>query len=128
MACQVLRCGRPGSPSETGAAPPSYALCGRHRAAIDDGAPWTVHAPGSLLVGPDALYDLPRVVKRLRAGLADTVQVVDGAPRELVRLDLTIGLEGSTDADRDLSVVLPAHTARALGVGLLELADEADGL
>jgi hypothetical protein len=55
------------------------------------------------------------------------VQVVDGRAQELVRLDLTIGLEGSTGADRDLQLVLPAHAARALGCGLLELADEVDG-
>jgi hypothetical protein len=139
MACQVLRCSRPGSPVAVpeGMAGPTgtksvdgmaaWALCDGHRSAIAGGAPWAVHTPGSLLVGPDAQYDLPRVVKRLRARAADTVQVVGGRPRELVHLDLTIGLEGSTEHDRDLQLVLPGHAARALGCGLLELADEVDG-
>jgi hypothetical protein len=131
MPCQVLRCGsartsaaRPGTPSA--AVPATFALCGRHRAAIDRGAPWTVHAPGSLLVGADALYDLPRVVKKLRAAVADTVQLVDGRRRPLVQLDLTIGLEGTGDHDRDLQLVLPAHAARALGEALPQLADDAE--
>jgi hypothetical protein len=132
MACQVLRCAsartsapaRPGTPSA--AVPAAFALCGRHRAAIDRGAPWTVHTPTSLLVGADALYELPRVVKRLRAAVADTVQLVDGRRRPLVQLDLTIGLEGTDDHDRDLQLVLPAHAARALGEALPQLADEAE--
>jgi hypothetical protein len=60
-----------------------------------------VHTAGSLLVGVDALDELPRVVKRLRAAVADTVQLVDGRRRPLVQLDLPIGLEGT--AERRLS-------------------------
>jgi hypothetical protein len=66
------------------------------------------------------------VVKRLRGRVADSVQVVDGAAQPLVHLDLTIGLEGTADQDRDLQLVLPTYAARALGVGLLELADDAE--
>jgi hypothetical protein len=126
MACQVLRCGQPGSASTVPGATTSWALCDSHASAIADGAPWSVHTPESLLVGPDALYDLPRVVKRLRGRVADSVQVVDGAAQPLVHLDLTIGLEGTADQDRDLQLVLPTYAARALGVGLLELADDAE--
>jgi hypothetical protein len=104
----------------------SWVLCEGHRTAVADGAPWAVHTPDSLLVGPDALYDLPRVVKRLRARVADTVQMVDGEPHGLVQLELTIGLEGSTDHDRDLQLVLPAQAARALAGGLPGLADDAE--
>ncbi len=76
--------------------------------------------------GPDALYDLPRAVKSLRAGVADVVERSHG--RGLVQLDLTVGLECTDDQDRDLSVVLPVEAARALGIALLDLADEAEGL
>ena len=126
MTCQVLRCGRPARPSSVAVGTTSWVLCDGHRDAIAEGIPWTEHGEGCLLVGPDALYDLPRVVKRLRAGVADTVQVVGGVLQGLVQLDLTIGIEGTTDFDRDLSLVLPAHAARALGDGLPLLADEAD--
>jgi hypothetical protein len=126
MSCQVLRCGRPGSPSALPGRTASWALCDGHRKAIAAGAPWVEHDGGSLLVGPDALYDLPRVVKRLRATVADTVQVVAGLRQGLVQLDLTIGIEGTADHDRELSLVLPAHAARALGEGLPLLADDAE--
>jgi hypothetical protein len=126
MACQVLRCGRPGSASTVPGGTTSWALCDGHATAIADGAPWSVHTPDSLLVGPDALYDLPRVVKSLRGRVADSVQVVDGESQALVHLDLTIGLEGTSGQDRDLQLVLPTYAARALGVGLLELADDAE--
>jgi hypothetical protein len=56
-----------------------------------------VHTAGSLPVGVDALDELPRVVKRLRAAVADTVQLVDGRRRPLVQLDLPIGLEGTAE-------------------------------
>ena len=126
MACQALRCGRPGAASTVPGGTTSWALCDGHATAIADGAPWSVHTPDSLLVGPDALYDLPRVVKSLRGRVADSVQVVDGEQQALVHLDLTIGLEGTSAQDRDLQLVLPTYAARALGVGLLELADDAE--
>jgi NAD(P)H-hydrate repair Nnr-like enzyme with NAD(P)H-hydrate epimerase domain len=37
------------------------------------------------------------VVKRLRAAVADTVQLVDGRRRPLVQVDLPIGLEGTAE-------------------------------
>jgi hypothetical protein len=77
-------------------------------------------------VGPDALYDLPRAVTRLRARVADTVQLVDGRRRGLVRLDPSIGIDGSGEFHRDLSAVLPAHGARAMGERLPVLADDAE--
>jgi hypothetical protein len=126
MSCQVLRCSREGTPSAVPGRTSSWALCQGHRDAIADGAPWSEHTGGALLVGSDALYDQPRVVKRLRAGVAGTVQVVGGRPHGLVQLDLTVGIEGTTDADRDLSIVLPANVARALGEGLPLIADDAE--
>jgi hypothetical protein len=126
MSCQVLRCGRAGrtAPLPGGA---TWVLCDGHRDAIADGAAWTADGEGWLLVGADALYELPRVVKRLRACVAEAVQVVAGRRQGLVQFELTIGIEGTTDFDRELSLVLPAHAARALGEGLPLLADEADG-
>ena len=126
MSCQVLRCGREGDRSAVPGRTSSWALCEGHREAIAGGAPWSEHNGDTLLVGPDALYDLPRVVKRLRAGVAPSVQVVAGRPHGLVQLDMTVGIEGTADADRDLSIVLPAHVARALGEGLPLLADDAE--
>jgi hypothetical protein len=126
MSCQVLRCGRPGHPSTVPGGTASWPLCDRHRDAIAGGAPWTEDGEGWLLVGPDALYDLPRVIKRLRACVAETVQLVAGRRQGLVQLELTIGIEGTADFDRDLSLVLPAHAARALGEGLPLLADDAE--
>jgi hypothetical protein len=124
MSCQVLRCGRPGrsAPVPGGV---SWVLCDGHRDAIGGGAAWTAD-DGWLLVGPDALYELPRVVKHLRACVADAVQVVAGRRQGLVQLELTIGIEGTAEFDRELSLVLPAHAARALGEGLPILADDAE--
>jgi|tagenome__1003787_1003787.scaffolds.fasta_scaffold18121931_2 hypothetical protein len=126
MSCQVLRCGRPGHPATVPGSILVWALCDGHRDAIAGGEAWTEDAEGWLLVGPDALYELPRVIKRLRAGAAEAVQVVAGHRQGLVQLDLTIGIEGTADFDRELSLVLPAHAARALGEGLPLLADEAE--
>ncbi|MGY1806481.1 hypothetical protein ACI8AF_03855 [Blastococcus sp. SYSU D00669] len=126
MSCQVLRCGRPGTPTSVPGGPASWALCDGHREAIAGGVPWSRHGGGSLVVGVDALYDLPRAVKRLQARVADSVQVVDGRRQGLVQLDLTYGFEGTPEHDRDLSLVVPAHLARALAEGLADLADDAD--
>jgi hypothetical protein len=126
MSCQVLRCGRPGHPGIPPGGTTSWTLCDGHRDTIAAGAAWVEDAEGWLLVGPDALYDLPRVIKRLRACAADTVQLVDGRRQGLVQLELTIGIEGTADFDRELSLVLPAHAARALGEGLPLLADDAE--
>jgi len=125
MSCQVLRCGRAGR-SATVPGGASWVLCDGHRGAIADGEAWTADEDGWLLVGADALYDLPRVVKHLRACVAESVQVVAGRRQALVQLELTIGIEGTAEFDRELSLVLPAHAARALGEGLPLLADEAD--
>jgi len=104
----------------------SWSLCDGHRDEIAGGAAWTADGEGWLLVGADALYELPRVVKRLRACVAEAAQVVADRRQGLVQPELTIGIEGTTDFDRELSLVLPAHAARALGEGLPLLADEAD--
>jgi len=126
MSCQVLRCGRTGR-TATVPGGTSWVLCDGHRSAIAGGDAWTADGEGWLLVGADALYELPRVVKQLRACVAEAVQVVAGQRQGLVQLELTIGIEGTADFDRELSLVLPAHAARALGEGLPLLADEADG-
>ena len=126
MSCQVLRCGRPGHPATVPGGTTSWVLCDGHRDAIAGGAAWVQGADGWLLVGADALYELPRVIKALRACVAEAVQVVAGRRQGLVQLELTIGIEGTEDFDRELSLVLPAHAARALGEGLPLLADEAE--
>jgi hypothetical protein len=126
MSCQVLRCGRPGHPATIPGGTASRALCDGHRDAIAGGEAWTEDAEGWLLVGADALYALPRVIKRLRACVAEAAQVVAGRRQGLVQLELTIGIEGTADFDRELSLVLPGHAARALGEGLPLLADEAE--
>jgi hypothetical protein len=59
MSCQVLRCGRAGR-SATVPGGASWVLCDGHRGAIADGEAWTADDDGWLLVGADALYDLPR--------------------------------------------------------------------